>query len=520
MNSIIDIETIKTKSKRIINHRFIGLWLAFFYFIIMMIVSLCFHKIGSYGVGTDFYWTYVPEAKSLLAGKLIIDPFRGPFYPFVLALFYKIIPDYFTAGIILNVIAASISIFLISKIIIVLFDETISFFSTLLLILNPIFVQFTYSNGTDMLFFLLSNITIYVFFIGKIKLSKIILLSLFTAFAYLTRYNGVFLIFIIPMMFYLIYPQLNVRIKLKYALIYFALFILFIAPWSLYTYFNKGDFFYNHNYMNIAYEFYAKGKIGWDHFWYTNSSNYKSIFGVLSFEPGKFFLHYVANYFYHFVDDVKYLIGWHVGIFTFGGLVLFIFDRNKKKKQIAYFILNFIFFSILCLVFYSSRFSLFLIPFYSVLAIYFLVSLYRKRVINFSPNYIFTIISILIYISLCWSFSYNMRKINSGPNEILTISNWFNNKYKNKINGATISARKPQIAYYLGMKFKLVPQADSYSSFYHKLKSDHINYLYLSKIELFTRTDLYYLIDTTKTFYGLKRLYFSSKSNCILYKVE
>lgn len=513
-------EILKNNYLKLLYAKNIGVILAVLYFITMLTFSLLFHKIGGYGVETDFYWSYVPEAKSILAGKLLIDAFRGPVYPILLSLFQRIFLDYFVSGIIINVLSASLALWFVFKLFTIIFDRVIAILSTIFVMLNPIFVQFTYSNGTDMLFFLFSYITLYLFFRGKNDIKTIILLALFTSLTYLTRYNGIFLLSIVPVTLLLNVWDYNFKKNLLNSSLYIVLFILFIAPWCFYTYLNKGDVFYNHNYMNVAYEYLAKDKMSWDTFWFSNSNKYHSIYNVISHNPVHFLIHYISNLFSNYLKNIKSVMGLLIGIFSILGVIFFIFNCKKNIQQMAYIIISFTFIAILGLVFYSDRFSLFLIPTYTVLSIYFLIEINNLKSINISTRYTYAIIAFMLYVSLCWTISYNMRKINSGPNEIITIKNWFKNNYTNTVANPTVTARKPNIAYYLGMNFKLIPSSESYNELYSKLRKENINYLYLSRAEIITRTNLNYLIDTSKTFKGLMVLYYNSKYSCILYKVN
>jgi hypothetical protein len=126
----------------------------------------------------------------------------------------------------------------------------------------------------------------------------------------------------------------------------------------------------------------------------------------------------------------------------------------------------------------------------------------------------------LLYISVTWTISYSSRKIDSGPNEILTLSNWYKRNFKSLIAEQTVSARKPHIAFYLGMNFVLLPFAEKYEDFYQKLKKQNVNYVYLSVTELGTRTDLYYLIDKSRNFNGLTAIYYQKDPELILYEVK
>lgn len=512
-------EILKYNYSRIVYKKSIGIILALFYLVTMLICSLLFHKIGGYGVETDFYQTYVPEAKSFLTGGFLIDAFRGPIYPILLSLFQKVFLDYYIAGLFINVLSASLALWFIFELFTSIFDRNIAFLSTIFVIFNPIFVQFTYSVGTDMLFFLCSYITLYLFLRRGNDIKTIVLLALFTALAYLIRYNGIFLLSIVPIVLLLNVWGSNFKKNLLNLSLYVLLFMLFISPWCIYTYINKGEFFYNHNYWNVAYEYIDRGKIGWDT-WYSNLSQYHSIYSIISYNPIHFLIHFISNVFSNYLKFINLVMGLLVGIFSTAGIIFFVFSHKKNIKQTAYLIISLIFLAIVNLVFYRDRFYLFLIPAFTAFCVKFLLEINYIKPFNFSSRYIYAMIAIMFYVSLCWTISYSMRKINSGPNEILGIRNWFKNNYTSTVANPNIAAGMPHIAYYLGMNFNNIPISKTYNELYAKLKKENINYLYLSKKELYRRTNLFYLIDTSKTFQGLKAIYCDRKPTYVLYKVN
>ena len=66
------------------------------------------------------------------------------------------------------------------------------------------------------------------------------------------------------------------------------------------------------------------------------------------------------------------LVGWQLGVFVILGLFLLIISnplKSWKEQETGYYIVNLFFFALLLVVFYSERFSLFLIPFYAVIAV-------------------------------------------------------------------------------------------------------------------------------------------------------
>jgi hypothetical protein len=158
------------------------------YFIVILTIALTFRRIGDFGVETDFYWAYVNQAKSLQQGVILLDPFRGLVYPAVLSVF-GLVFEMFTAGIIINVLCASISLYLIYIIIEKLSSGFVALGTMCLVLSNIWFIKYTYSVGTDMLFLVFFLATIYYALNNKWLLAGI-----FTALAYNTRYAGVSLI--------------------------------------------------------------------------------------------------------------------------------------------------------------------------------------------------------------------------------------------------------------------------------------------------------------------------------------
>ena len=152
----------------------------------MGIISFSFHKVGDYGVETDFYWSYIVQAETFE-----IDEYRPIGYPAVLALVKFISKeDYFNSGIIINLISATLILFLIGKMI---DNQKIALFVMLFLMTNQWFLKYTYSCGTDMLFFLFWLTTVYYF----LK-NRLLLCGIFMGLSYLTRYTGLSLL-IIPL---------------------------------------------------------------------------------------------------------------------------------------------------------------------------------------------------------------------------------------------------------------------------------------------------------------------------------
>ena len=510
------------KTDLILSHSFTPYVLGALYFIVMSVISFSFHKVGDYGVETDFFWTYVPNAKELAQGIVTIDSFRGPMYPIALAFVEFFVGDFFISGMLLALVSASVFLVLSYKVINSLFNPYIALVVVLVTAANQTFVQYTYSSGTDMFFNMLAFSAIAMVLIPKsVTLKSVIMAGVFTGLAYLTRYNGVFLIagFVIAMLLILRPIQWkNLALQLG---AYIAVFFVVITPWGLHTLAQKGSFFFNTNYMNIAYEMYGKGQMSWDQFWYGGGNKeITSLTDLIFRDVGKFFSHIASNSVDNFGKDVTVLMGSFFGIFIVAGVVSFLIKR-PERKQLSFLIFNLLFFAILTLVFYSERFSMMLIPFYALLATYPMYVIYQKSKSGKALIPLFVVISaVMVGVSFAKSYEFNSQNIDSGPVEIVQVADWYHANVPTEFKGKKIASRKPHIAYYTNMEFELLPMANSYDELISTLKSKKVDYLYFGMYEAQMRPEYRALLDITINPPGLTRVIYSENPRSVLYRID
>ena len=516
--------TLQESFGKLLEFKYLGLLIAGVYFIVLLIISLLYHKVGDYGVETDFFWGYVPEAKSFINGYLKIDPFRGPFYPIVLGLVNLIISNYFISGILIGIVSASFVIFLSYEIIKRIFSPLVALFVTLILAVNPIFVQYSYSAGTDMIFCALATATMYFFLKSNtLNYKNLIIAAILGGLSYLTRYNGVFLFGFVVVILFINYWNISWTNRIKSSVVFVAVFILTFSPWGIYCLNEKGSFFYNENYKNIAYElFYGKGQIAWDEFWFKESSNFTSLPDVVTRDFSKFISMIIGNIGEHFLLDMERMMGWFAGAFVILGLLLLFISRpykNWKSIETGYYLSNLFFFGLLLLIFYSERFSIFLIPFYALLAIKPLFS--EKFLLKKLPVQIGYLLAIaLVTVTLAKSISFNSSRINSGPQELLILKDWYDNNVPQNERGKKLAARKPHVAYYLDMEFSLLPLAENYNELLEKLKENNVDYLYFSNIEAAMRREFQSLLDSKLAHPGLEVVAYFNNPPSVLYKLK
>ena len=515
--------SLAEKFEKFFNSKYFAFYISAFFFAALCIVSYSFHKIGDYGVETDFYQGYVPAAKEFQHGKILIDAFRGPVYQIVLGIFGFLFGDLFKAGIFIGVLSASCFIFFTFKTIQNIYSTKISALAILFLIFNPVFIQYTYSAGTDMFFAALLSVSFYFLFRSEnFSYKNLTIASLFGALAYLTRYNGVFILGFPAVILFINYWSINWKERLRASLVFSFVFFLSITPWGIYCLKERDNFFFNDNYKNIAYELYGRGKINWDQFWYGSSNQFSSFTDVIFKDPVLFLKVTLENIYNHLIGDMQSLLGWYIGVFVILGILFFIYNKpvkNLHSRKNGYVLMNIFFFLILLLVFYSERFSLFLLPFYLVLMLSGLIGGQNSLSKIISKQFVNFIIIFLVGFSVIKTYDFNASRIDSGPEEILVFKKWYFENIPENKRGKIVAARKPQIAYYLDMKFNLIPLADNYQQLIENLRKDKDDYLYFSIIEAQTRPQFQFLLDPKRTYPGLEPLVYIQNPPAVLYKV-
>lgn len=153
----------------------------------------------------------------------------------VLSLVNLIISNYFYSCIIIGVLSASILIFLTFELVKRIFSPTVSLFVSLLLASNPIFVQYTYSAGTDMMFNALAAATLFFFFKDqKLNYKNLLIAAVLGGLSYLTRYNGVQLLGFVFIILFVNYWDNNWLQRINSSIVFVAVFILTFTPWGIY----------------------------------------------------------------------------------------------------------------------------------------------------------------------------------------------------------------------------------------------------------------------------------------------
>lgn len=476
------------------------------YFVVILIIALSTRVTGNYGVETDFFWLYVPHAKSLLDGEIAIDSFHGPIYPLFLGLFFLVFKDFLISGIVLSAISASTVIYFSYRIISRIADRIIALIVILFLAINPIFIQYSYTSGTDMFFNAIITITIFYFLNNeKLIVRKALTLGLLTGIAYMTRNNAIFLLLTGLLIFFTSGP-IQVREKILLSLAFYISFILTNLPWNLYCYFVGDTFLNNTNYLNIAFEMYNKGSLNREDFWF-GENKFQSFWDVISYNPLVFLKTYLTNIYENFRKDLENFLGWQLGVFFIAGM-LFKLRTTINRKQIKYLLFNLSYFLVLAFVFYNERFSLFLIPFYLFFSLFVFLSEDLSLIKLWPKDLVYLIVGVLFIWTFIGSVEYNRIMINFGPKDLLKIKDRFEQTFIGDTKELVIASRKPYVAYQLGLKFQIIPMADSTHEFLRKLREKKVDFLYWGNDEITSRKHITFPVDPDSLkMLGLERLF-------------
>jgi len=489
------------------------------FFIILLSVNLSFHRIGDYGAETNFYGLYAPQAQSILHGHLPIGDYHGPAYPLLLALAYLFFRNFFTAGIFLATASAALTVFLALKLLRQLFDAKKAMGAVALMALNPVFIQHSYSAGSDMFFVLLVTFSLYMLLRSdNFSWASLILASLAAALAYLTRYNGIAIVAAAFIIFIIInHWQLQLKKRILVSFIFVSLFLICISPWGVYCLRQKGNFFFNQNHKTAACELYAQGKVTYEQFWFDNQNLHIASFAdVVTYDPVRLGKRLVANLARHSGNDMRRLMGWPLAVFVIIGLVSLLF-RRPTRVQYSFYTYSFIFFCVLLFVLYDPRYSIFLLLCYSALVMngLQLVGNVLKR-----PQAAAWLASALVAWTALASFGFNKRNIASGPLEVKKAAAWYMQHIPPGERGKILLARKPHLAYYTGMEFRMIPLAAGVDDLQEKIRQLRGDFLFVSPIEIFYRENLKVLLDAQSAPRSFSPVYQDANPPAVLYRIK
>ncbi|MFA6471859.1 MAG: glycosyltransferase family 39 protein [Candidatus Latescibacterota bacterium] len=477
------------------------------YFLIMAWLTFRYHTVGGLGVETDFYAELYPGAKQLLAGHFSPLNYgaKGPVYSFLLAGIYLIVRDYFTAGLLLNLLSAALFLPILYLLVKNVFNRLTAVITLFAVMFNAMFLNYTYQAGSDIPFMLICALSMFYLFRGRGK-ADFVLSAVFALLAFLTRYNGAFIILGAAVFFAWSEGALAARLK-KFGL-WLAIFIAAGLPWFISNAVVTGSPMHNDNYVNVMMDYYGMGKPGVTYENWTDAlpKQFTGIGDIILYNPVYFAKHTISNMAGHFLNDMKELITWKLGVFVITGSILFLLLIRPFKCQAKYFVFGVFYFLILAIVFYNARFSLFLLALYIPAAIWPFTVPISPVYFRWFSRLMLAGLVLVVFSSAATNVPRLYNEIQESPTFLKELGQTLGTLESDK--SQKIIARKPHVAYYAGLNPMMFPEKprniEELVQFCHE---QHVRYILYSVIEAHFRPNLNSLISIDDSYPGLHEVF-------------
>ena len=482
------------------------------------------HPFGTYATETDFYHLFAPDAERIATGRFPENPYQGPGYPALLALVTKLTGDLFTSGKWISITSATLVALLTFLLCSRLFGYWVGVGAALVVMVSGEFPQFAINATTDVFFLLLCLAALVIFTSEQMTVRwRVSLTAAVAALAYLTRYNGLFLL--AACLFGIVALNLferDWRGRLGLATLFVAVFLLTASPWLYANYKHRGSPFYNTNYLNIATEFYpelAGGRTNQDA---TRglSDKFHSFGDVLRYDPRRMVRQYPVNLYESLVESITTdLVSPWVGWMAIMGFALALIER-RSKAVLLLLVAGAIYFLLMGLSHWETRYYFFIMVIYAGLAVYAafrLLELARARGLLKHPAYVMAPAAL---VAVMWAASFAQSRkdvahfLASHPTEVLSACDYLKREH---VSGARILTRKPHLPFICHQEWVFFPQVKSLDELRAWLRSHPVDYIMISSVELSRRRELMPLKDPKTAPPWLKAVWVSSHPNYVLY---
>lgn len=323
------------------------------------------HPVGTYATETDFYHLFAPDAERLAAGQFPENDFQGPGYPALIAVVTMLTGDAFTAGKWVSIVSAALLVLLVYVLFARLFGQWVGVGAALLFPVGAQVPQFSISATTDINFLLLCFAALGLFTSTRLSATwRVALTAVVTSLAYVSRYNGLFLL--VTFLFAIVLLNVFERAgkgRVLLASLFLLVFLAAASPWFVANAKHHGSPFYNVNYLNIATEFYPElvnGNVFQDG---TRPlrEKFHSFGDVLRYNPKRILTHYPANLYESFLNSIKtdLVVPW-VGVLGVVGLALALWEKRRNKAVLTLLTAMGLYFLLMGLSHWETRYYFFL----------------------------------------------------------------------------------------------------------------------------------------------------------------
>lgn len=493
------------------------------------------HPFGNYATETDFYHYYAPDATRLMAGAFPENPYQGPGYPAALGLIAKTTgQDLFAVGKWLSVVCAVA----VGGLLAILFGRLLGWGggigAQLLFIVSGEVPQFSINAATD-LFFLAICLAALVVLPGAAHprregTGRIVLAAALSGAAYLTRYNGLFLILTCVSALLWIDPVAAAwRRRLVTVGLYLATCLLVASPWFYANAVHRGSPLYNTNYLNLATQFYPELVAG-----KTNQDGTRALaeqFGsfkdVLMYDPGRVVEVYPRSLgqslWYSLTGGLVHPL---MGVLAWMGIVLFLWRRRDAKGLVLLSGAG-LYLLLMALNHWETRYYFFIGALYSGMAVLAVQTagewLGGKGVVVPWRKWAGRLLPLAAF-GLVWGLS--LAQSSADLHKFLAAQPWEVERARAYLRGAhpegrrlRIVSRKPHLPYLLDSEWVFFPPVKSLGELEEWVAKNRIDYLVIGRRELKERRELAPLAKPEQAPPWLSPVWVDPETRLVLYRV-
>jgi hypothetical protein len=381
-------------------------------------------------------------------------------------------------------------------------------------------------NATTDIFFLLLCLAALVIFIsdGLAVRSRVALAAAITSFAYLTRYNALFLL--AACLFGMI--ALNLfngawRERLKLAALFVVVFLVTASPWLYLNYRHHGSPFYNTNYLNMATLFY--GNLVGGNVYQEGTRALEEVFHsfgeMLRYDPKRIMTHYPVNLYESLKQSLTAnLVSPWSGWLAVAGCLLVLIER-RSKAALLLLLAGALYFLLMALNHWEARYYFFIAVIYAGLAVYAIIrplELLRAR--GWLNARAFALIPAAIILTMWFTSFASARQdvarfLTEHPAEVPAACDYFK---REGVSGARVLSRKPHVPYLARQEWAFFPVVKSPDEFKAWLKDNPVDYIIFSSVELSRRRALASLKDPQSAPPWLKAVWTNQNPPFVIYK--
>jgi hypothetical protein len=492
------------------------------------------HPFGNYATETDFYHYYAPDAARLMAGDFPENPFQGPGYPAILALLAKGTGlDLFVIGKWLSVICAV----LVGGLLAILFGRLLGTVgglgAQLLFIVSGEVPQFSINAATD-LFFLaicLAALVALPRWRGEARggMGRVALAGALSGAAYLTRYNGVFLIATCLAALLWIQPSGGGwRRRWQSGMVFLVACCLIASPWFFANAIQRGSPLYNTNYLNLATQFYPELVAG-----KTNQDGTRALaerfgsFGdVVAYDPWRVVRVYPQTLWqslrYSFTEGLIHPL---VGVLAWGGILFFLWRRREPEGRVL-LLGGGIYLLLMGLNHWETRYYFFLGALYAGFAVLAIQSASCWLMSRFPAGRWRSVGGRLLPLAtylILWALSIGQSSVDL--HKFLAAQPWEVERARTHLRGLhpegtplRIVSRKPHLPYLLGAEWVFFPQVKSLAELEVWVAENRIDYLVIGRRELKERRELAPLARPEESPSWLSAVWTDPETRLVLYR--